>query len=101
LWLQNNEGGSIVLYLKQKNLLRTPFTHLSITTPGIDEAKELRLVPRAGVEPARPAASFGDTETVRDLLSKGADISAKFTQTGKTALMPCKREGLYGYRPIV
>ena len=33
------------------------------------------------------AASSGDSEIVRDLLSKGADVSAKFTQTGKTALM--------------
>jgi ankyrin repeat protein len=33
------------------------------------------------------AASAGDAEIVRDLLSKGADPSAKSTQTGKTALM--------------
>ncbi len=33
------------------------------------------------------AASSGDSEIVRNLLSKGADVSAKFTETGKTALM--------------
>jgi ankyrin repeat protein len=39
------------------------------------------------------AASSGDSEIVRDLLSKGADVSAKFTQTGKTALMLAKEKG--------
>lgn len=39
------------------------------------------------------AASSGDSESVRDLLSKGADVSAKFTETGKTALMLAKEKG--------
>jgi ankyrin repeat protein len=39
------------------------------------------------------AASSGDSEIVRDLLSKGADVSAKFTQTRKTALMLAKEKG--------
>jgi len=39
------------------------------------------------------AASAGDSEIVRDLLSKGADVSGRFTQTGKTALMLAKEKG--------
>jgi ankyrin repeat protein len=33
------------------------------------------------------AASSGEIEIVRALLSKGADVSGRFTQTGKTALI--------------
>jgi ankyrin repeat protein len=39
------------------------------------------------------AASSGDTEIARELLSRGADASAKLTQTGKTALMLAKEKG--------
>ena len=39
------------------------------------------------------AASVGDGEIVRDLLSKGADVSAKYTASGKTALMLAKEKG--------
>jgi ankyrin repeat protein len=39
------------------------------------------------------AASSGDREIVQELLSKGAEVSAKFTQTGKTALMLAKEKG--------
>jgi ankyrin repeat protein len=39
------------------------------------------------------AASSGDSEIVRDLLSKGADVSARFTEPGKTALMLAKEKG--------
>ena len=38
------------------------------------------------------AASAGDVEIVRDLLSKGADPAAKITQTGKTALLMAKEK---------
>jgi hypothetical protein len=38
------------------------------------------------------AASAGDAKIVRDLLSEGADPSARFTQTGKTALMVAKEK---------
>jgi ankyrin repeat protein len=36
------------------------------------------------------AASSGDTEIVRELLNRGADVSGKVVQTGKTALMLAK-----------
>jgi ankyrin repeat protein len=38
------------------------------------------------------AASSGDKEIVPDLLAKGADLAAKFTQTEKTALMLAKEK---------
>jgi ankyrin len=38
------------------------------------------------------AVSAGDAEIVRELLTKGADPSAKFTQTGKTPLMVAKEK---------
>lgn len=39
------------------------------------------------------AAAAGDIEIVRALLSKGADVSGRFTETGKTALMLAKEKG--------
>ncbi len=39
------------------------------------------------------AARSGDSESVRDLLSKDADVSGKLAQTGKTALMLAKENG--------
>jgi ankyrin repeat protein len=39
------------------------------------------------------AASSGDSEIVRALLAKGADVSGKFTQNGKTALMLATEKG--------
>jgi ankyrin repeat protein len=39
------------------------------------------------------AASSGDSEITRTLLSKGADVTGEFTETGKTALMIAKEKG--------
>ena len=39
------------------------------------------------------AASSGDSEIVQDLLNKGAEVTAKFTETGKTALMIANEKG--------
>ena len=38
-------------------------------------------------------ASSGDSQIVRDLWSKGAYVSGRFTETGKTALMLAKEKG--------
>lgn len=46
------------------------------------------------------AASTGDWEIVRDLLSKRADVTAKLLQTGKTALMIAKEKGYTEGCPI-
>jgi ankyrin repeat protein len=39
------------------------------------------------------AASSGNAELVKDLLSRGADSSGKYTETGQTALMLAKDNG--------
>jgi len=59
----------------------------------LEHGADVNAIAKDGGTALLLAASSGDSETVRNLLSKGADVSAKFTETGKTALMLAKEKG--------
>jgi len=54
---------------------------------------DVNVAARDGGTALMLAASVGDSEIVRKMLSKDADVSAKFTESGKTALMLAKEKG--------
>jgi ankyrin repeat protein len=53
----------------------------------LDHGADVNATANDGCTALMLAASSGDSEIVRALLSKGAYVSGKFTETGKTALM--------------
>ncbi len=59
----------------------------------LEHGADVNLTANDGSTALMLAASSGDRDIVRDLLSKRADLSAKFTQTGKSALMLAKEKG--------
>ena len=59
----------------------------------LGKGADVNVKARDGSTALMLAASSGDREIVRELLSKGADVSARFTETGKTALMLAKEKG--------
>ncbi len=67
--------------------MRLPTCQTDSAKALLEHGADVNVTANDGSTALMLAASSGDSEIVRDLLSKGADVSAKFTQTGKTALM--------------
>jgi uncharacterized protein len=59
----------------------------------INHGAEVNAIAKDGGTPLVLAASSGDAEIVRDLLTAGAAVTGRYVRSGETALVIAKRDG--------